>query len=270
MYKKLKIPPQPPMDVTPLQKLTTEERQAQTCDPRSRIAELSADLDRPVTVADEHPYLGGRRIFLHLHNALFEHVPRVRASRLQKPNVKALHLHSAAYHWRRASIAHDLLRDTSTDLDPYRVEKTGMDFMEAAIASVYGAVAAVDVFTHEVMFDKLDADALSVGKPHNLIDTLQDCLPVLTGRPKPTQMEWWKPFRNIHRARNSVTHAEPNNPHKEEELAKAWEALIVPALDPPDVARRVIRHFSDGEPPWVSRVIDRGRAMADAESGRQS
>ena len=46
--------------------------------------------------------------------------------------------------------------------------------MEAAIASVYGAIAAVDVFAHEVMFDKLDADALSVGKPHNLIDTLQD------------------------------------------------------------------------------------------------
>lgn len=162
MYKKLKIPPQPPVDVTPPQKLTTEERQAQTCDPRSRMAELSADPDRPVAVADEHPHLGGRRIFLHLHNALFEHVPRVRASRLQKPSVKALHLHSAAYHWRRASIAHDLLRDTSTELDPYRVEKTGMDFMEAAIASVYGAVAAVDVLAHEIMFDKLNADALPV------------------------------------------------------------------------------------------------------------
>ena len=76
-------------------------------------------------------------MFLHLHNALFEHVPRVRASRLQKPNMKALHLHSTAYHWRRASISYDLLRDTSTELDAYTVETIGMDFMEAAIVSVY-------------------------------------------------------------------------------------------------------------------------------------
>lgn len=269
MHGKLKIPPRPPMDATHLRKLTVEGRQAQTCDPRSRMAELSADPDRPAAVTDEHPHLGGRRMFLHLHNALFEHVPRVRASRLQKPNIKALHLHSAAYHWRRASISYDLLNDTSTEVDAYTVEKTGMDFMEAAIASAYGAVAAVDVFSQEVMFDKLDANVLPVGRPHDLIETLRDCLPGLTGKPKPTQTEWWKPFRNIHRARNSVTHAEPNNPGKDEELAKAWEALIAPELDPPDVVRRAIRHFTDGEPPWISLVIDQGRARADAESSDQ-
>ena len=105
--------------------------------------------------------------------------------------------------------------------------------MEAAIVSVYSAVAAVDVFSQEVMFDKLTSDALWVGKPQDLIETLRDCLPELTGKPKPTQRKWWRPFRNIHRARNSFTHVGTSNPGKDEELAKAWEALVSPDLDPP-------------------------------------
>ena len=48
MYKKLKILPQPPVDVTPPRQLTADEHQARTCDPRSRMVELSADPDRPV------------------------------------------------------------------------------------------------------------------------------------------------------------------------------------------------------------------------------
>ena len=270
MYKELKVPPRPPVDVTHLRKLTAEEQQAQSCDVRSRIAELSADPDRPLAVAGAHPNLGGRRMFLHAFNALFEQVPHVRASGLQKPNMKALHLHSAAYQWRRAETLYRRLCDTDEELNEYAVERIGMDFMESAIVSAYSAVATIDVFSQEIMFDKLEADARLVGKPHDLIETLRDCLPRLTGRPKPTQTEWWRPFRNIHRARNSVTHAGPKSPDRDEELAKAWEALIAPGLDPPDVVRRAIRHFSDDEPPWVSRVIARGRAEADAESGDHS
>ena len=120
------------------------------------------------------------------------------------------------------------------------------------------------------MFDTLDADALPVGKPHDLIETLRDYLPGLTGRPKPTRTEWWESFRNIHRARNSVTHAGPNDQDRDEELAKAWDALIARELDPPDIVRRVIWHFSDDRPAWVSRVIDRGRAKANAERDGQS
>lgn len=262
MYKKLKIPPGPPVDVGNLRKLTAEEQQEQYCDVRSRIAELSADPDRPITVTNDHPNLGGRRMFLHLFNALFEHVPRVRKSQLQKPNMKALHLHSATYHWRRARSLYSLLVNTDKELESYEVEEIGMDFMEAAIVSVYSATATVDVFSQEVMVDKLDAEARSVGKPKDLVETLRDCLPVLTGKSRPTGTAWWNRFRNIHRARNSFTHAGISNPEKEEELAKAWEALIDPDLDPPDVVRRVIRHFSDDEPAWVARVIDRGRARA--------
>lgn len=266
MNKSLPIPPRPPVDVTHLRKLTEEEQRAQSCDVRSRIAELSADPDRPISVTEDHPNLGGRRISLHLHNALSKNVPRVRASRLQKPNMKALHLHSAAYHWRRASIAYDLLRGTNNKVDDVTLEPLGMDFMEAEIVSVYGAVAAVDLFCQEVMFDKLDAEAIPVAKPPTLIETLRDCMPGLTGKPKPTQTRWWEPFKNIHRARNSVTHVNLNNPDKDEEFAKAWEALIAPTIDPPDVVQRAIRHFSNGEPPWVSRVIERGRTRADAET----
>ena len=267
MYKKLKTFPQPPVDVTNLRKLTTEEQQAQSCDVRSRIAELSANPERPISVTEDHPNLGGRRIFLHAFNALSEHVPGVRASRLQKPNMKALHLHSAAYQWRRTEKLYCRLCDTDQEPGEYELEQIGMDFMEAAIISVYGAVATVDVFSQEIMFEKLNAGARLVGKPQDLIETLRDCLPTLIGKPKPTQSEWWRPFRNIHRARNSVTHAGPSNPTKDEELAKAWEALIAPGLDLPDVVRRAIRHFSDVEPSWVSPVIDKGRARADAEIG---
>ena len=209
MYRELKIPPRPPVDMTHLHKLTAKEQQAQSCDVRSRIAELSADLDRPMAVTNDRPNLGGRRIFLHAFNALFEQVPRVRGSRLQKPNMKALHLHSAAYQWCRAETLYRRLCDTGEELNEYAIEQIGMDFMEAAIVSVYSAVAAVDVFSQEVVFDKLGADALSVGKPRDLIETLRDCLPGLTGMPKPTQTGWWRRFRNIHRARNSVTHAGP-------------------------------------------------------------
>ena len=159
-------------------------------------------------------------MFLHAFNALFENVPRVRASRLQKPNMKALHLHSAAYQWCRAETLYCRLCDTDKEPGEYEIEQIGMDFMEAAIVSVYGAVATVDLFSQEIMFKKLDAGALLVGKPQDLIETLRDCLPKVTGKPKPTQTEWWKPFRNIHRARNSVTHAGSNNPDKGEELAK--------------------------------------------------
>lgn len=266
MYKNLKLPPRPPANVTHLSKLTEEEQRAQSCDVRSRIAELSRDPNRPIFVSEDNSNLGGRRVFLHLFNALFEHVPHVRASRLQKPNMKALHLHSAAYHWRRASISYGLLAKAGDDLIDNAVETTGLDFMEAAIIAVYSAVATVEVFCQEVMFDKLDGDARLVGRPKDLIETLRDCLPVLTGRPKPTQTKWWKPFRNIHRARNSFTHVGTSNPDKDEELAKAWEALVAPGLDPPEVVRRAIEHFSGAELAWVSAVIDRGRARADAES----
>lgn len=265
MYRTLKVPPRPPVNVAHLRKLTTEEQERQSCDVRSRMAELSADSNRPIAATDDHPNLGGRRMFLHMFNALFEHVPRVRASHLQKPNMKALHLHSAAYHWYRASVSFNLLCNTDEEPNEYEIERIGMDFMEAAIVSVYSSVAAVDVFSQEVMFDKLGADALPVGKPRDLIETLRDCLPELTGRSRPTKTEWWQRFRDIHRARNAVTHAGPSSPEKDEELAKAWEALIAPDLDPPDVARRAIRHFSDAEPSWLSSVIARGQAVAETE-----
>ena len=94
--------------------------------------------------------------------------------------MKALHLHSAAYQWRRAETLHDRLCNTDEKLSEYAVEQIGMDFMEAAIVSVYSAVAAVDVFCQEVMFDKL-----LVSKPQDLIETLRDCSPELTGKPNP-------------------------------------------------------------------------------------
>lgn len=80
---------------------------------------------------------------MHLFNALFENVPHVRASHLQKPNMKALHLHSAAYHWRRASTLYSRLFDADGELSDHVVEEVGMDFMEAAIVSVYSAVATI-------------------------------------------------------------------------------------------------------------------------------
>ena len=116
---------------------------------------------------------------------------------------------------------------------------------------------------------KLEAGALSVGKPNDLIEILRDCLPELTRKPKPTQTQWWMQFRNIHRARNSVTHSASNNPDRDEELAKAWEGLIAPGLDLPDVVRRAIRHFSDVEPRWISRVIATGRARLTPKVGDQ-
>ena len=237
MYKELKTPPVPPVDVTHQRRLTAEERRAQTCDPRSRLAELSADVDRPVAIADED----------------------------QKPNMKALHLHSAAYHWRRPSISYDLLRDRRMEVDAYAVERVGLDFMEAGIASVYGSVAAVDVFSQEVMFDGLGAAALPVGRLHDLIERLRHCVPGLTRGGNQPERSGGNRSGTFIEPGTRVTHAESNNPDKDDELAKAWEALIAPELDPPDVVRRAIRHFADGEPPWVSRVIDRGRAMADAE-----
>lgn len=79
--------------------------------------------------------------------------------------------------WRRAEMLYRRLCDTDKELSEYEVEQLGMDFMEAAIVSVYSAVAAVDVFSQEVIFDKLGAAPLSVGKPNDLIETLRDCLP---------------------------------------------------------------------------------------------
>ena len=247
-----------------LQKLTPKEQEAQRCDVRSAIAEFSDDPDKPLRAADNHPNLGGRRLFLHLFNALFEQVPRIRQSRLQKPNMKALHLHSAAFHWRKAQDLYNSLTDTNKDLQLDMVEEMGMDFMEAAIVSVYSTIAAIDVFSQEIMFVKLDAESHPIGKPDSLVDTLRCVLPKLTNKSKPTQTTWWQDFRIIHRARNSFTHIGMKKQEREEQLARAWEALLRPELNPPDVARRVICHFSDTNPAWIEPVILQGQARATA------
>lgn len=264
MKKRLKVHTQEPVDVRHLQKLTPEEQEAQRCDVRSRIAEISDDPNKPVRAADNHPNLGGRRLFLHLFNTLFEQVPRVRKSQLQKPNMKALHLHSAAFHWQRAQDLYNSLTDKNKEMQQDAVEEIGMDFMEAIIISVYSTIASIDVFSQEIMFEKLDAEAQPIGKPDSLVDTLRLVLPKLTNKSKPTQTAWWQDFRNIHRARNSFTHTGMKKQEREEQLAKAWEALLRPNLDPPDVVRRVICHFSVTDPAWIQPVIQQGKVRAKA------
>ena len=215
MYRQLKVPSRPPADVTNLRRLTPEEQHAQYCDVRSRMAEVSRDPNRPVAVAEEHPNLGGRRIFL----ASFQCLVRKLAACTSVTSSEAEHEGTSpplggVPCWRRASVLYGWLRSPEEELSDCAVEEIGMDFMEAAIVSVYGAVATVDVFCQEVMFEKLRADALSIGKPNDLVEALRNCLPGLTGKPKPTRTDWWPGFRNIHRARNSVTHAGANNPGK--------------------------------------------------------
>ena len=263
MRNKLKVRPQDPVEVSHLRKLTTEEREAQRCDPRSAIAEMSADPTCPVRVSDDHPNLGGRRLFLHLFNALYEQVPQIRKSRLQKPNMKALHLHCAAFHWQRARDLYASLTGTNGDLQE-ELEEIGMDFMEAAISSVYSSIAAIEIFSHEVIFDKSRAEAPTAGKSRSLSDILRDTLPRLTNKSKPTRTEWWRDFQSIHRARNSFTHTGMKEQVREEKLARAWEALLRPDLDPPDVARRIMCHFSEAEPNWIAAVIERAQWRAKA------
>ena len=264
MRLKLKIRPQEPVGVNHLHKLTPEEREAQRCDPRSAIAEMSADPKSPLRMSDDHPNLGGRRIFLHLFNALYEQVPHVRKSLLQRPNLKALHLHSAAFHWQRARDLYISLANTNEELQQEAVEEIGMDFMEATIASVYSTVATIEIFSQEVIFEKLKAKPHNFGKSDSLADTLRDVLPGLTQKPKPTRTKWWNDFQNIHRARNSFTHAGMKEQESEETLARAWGTLLKPHLNPPDVARRIICHFSNTEPNWIPGVIDHGQARAKA------
>ena len=206
MRRNLKVRPQQPVNVSHLQKLTSKERDEQRCDPRTAIAEISADPNNPIKVSDDHPNLGGSRLFLHLFNALYEQVPLVRKSRLQKPNLKALHLHSAAFHWQQARDLHLSLTRLDQNLQE-EVEEIGMDFMEAAIVSVYSTVAAIEVFSHEIMFEKLKAEAHNIGRSDSLTDTLRDVLPKLTNKRRPTQTKWWRDFQSIQRARNSFTHA---------------------------------------------------------------
>lgn len=266
MRRNLKVRPQKPMNVSLLQKLTPEERDAQRCDPRSAIAELSADPNSPIKVSDDHPNLGGRRLFLELFNALYKQVPRVRKSRLQKPNLKALHLHSAAFHWQQARDLHLSLTKLDQNLQEV-VEEIGMDFMEAAIASVYNTIATIEIFSHEIMFDKLKAEAHIIGRPDSLADTLRDMLPKLTNKQRPTQTSWWRDFQSILRARNSFTHTGMKEQEREEKLARAWEALLRPDLDPPDVARRILCYFSQTEPNWIPGVIEHAQARAKAQNG---
>ena len=269
MRRDLKVRPQQPVNVSHLQKLTPEERDAQRCDPRSAIAEMSADANNPIKVSDDHPNLGGRRLFFELFNALYEQVPLVRKSRLQKPNLKALHLHSAALHWQQARDLYASLTRMGQNLQE-EVEEIGMDFMEAAIASVYSTVATIEVFSHEVMFDKLKAETHNIGKSDSLADTLRDVLPKLTNKPRPTQTKWWRDFQNIHRARNSFTHTGMKEQGKEEKLARVWGALLRPDLDPPDVARRIMCHFSETEPNWIPGVIEHAQARAKTRNGNSS
>ena len=262
MRKKLKVRSQDPVDVGHLQKLTTEEREAQHCDPRSAIAENSADPKNPVRVSEDTPNLGGRRLFLHLFNALYEQVPRVRKSRLQRPNLKALHLHSAVFHWGRARYLYSSLTNTNEGSQQEVVEEIAMDFMEATIASVYSTVSTIEVFSQEVIFEKSKGKAHKFDKTEGLANILRDKLPELTNKIRPTQTKWWNDFQNIHRARNSFTHAGMKEQESEEKLARAWDALLKPHLNPPDVARRIIRHFSDIEPSWIPGVIEHAQTRA--------
>ncbi|MCY4515124.1 MAG: hypothetical protein OXC69_08325 [Candidatus Tectomicrobia bacterium] len=262
MRKNLKVRSQDPVDVGHLQKLTAEEREAQHCDPRSAIAEKSADPKNPLRVSEDTPHLGGRRLFLHLFNALHEQVPRVRKSRLQKPNLKALHLHSAVFHWRRARDLYISLTNTNEGFEEVVVEEIAMDFMEATVASVYSTVSTIEVFSQEVIFEKSKGKTHKFDKTEGLANILRDKLPELTNKTRPTQTKWWNDFQNIHRARNSFTHAGMKEQESEEMLARAWDALLKPNLDPPDVARRIIRHFSDAEPNWIPEVIEHAQTRA--------
>ena len=265
MRQEIKIRPQrPAADVSHLQKLTAEERDAQRCDPRSAIAEKSADPKRLLRVSDDHPNLGGRRLFLHLFNTLYKQVPHVQQSRLQRPNMKALHLHSAAFHWQRARDLYISLTNADRELQQEVVEETGMDFMEATIVSVYSTVPTIEIFSQEIILEKFKAEPRNLGTFVSLADTLRDVLPGLTKKSKPTQTKWWNDFQNIHRARNSFTHAGMKEQESEERLAKAWGALLRPDLDPPDVARRIICHFSDTDPAWIRPVIQQGQDRAIA------
>ena len=176
--------------------------------------------------------------------------------------MKALHLHSAVLHWQRARDLYISLTHADNELQQETVEEIGMDFMEATIVSVYSTVATIEIFSQEISIEKCKAKPHNLGNSDSLSDTLRDVLPGLTKKSKPTRTKWWNDFQNIHHARNSFTHAGTKEQESEERLAKAWGALLKAGVDPPDVARRVIRHFSDKEPGWIPGVIEHAQAQA--------
>ena len=264
MLKKIKPRPNKPVPVAGPGPMTRDEREKQTCDPRSRVAELSAKDNEPIRVVDDDENMGGRRLFIYACNALYEQVPKLRQSQLQAANKKALHLSSTAKEWKRAARALEKLKKL-TGHEQEEIERLGLDWMEAVTLTVYSATAAIETFVHETIYEHHKAEPRLVGRG-SVIDMLKDVLPDLTKKSRPTQTQWWPDLQAIHRARNSLTHSGTVKPERGEEVAQAWNAMLKDGMNPPMVVRKAISHFLETEPWWIKETIEQAEGLSADEA----
>lgn len=230
-----------------------DEREAQRCDPRSFIGEMSPAENDLIRIEDTDPEAGGRRMYRYAGELHQRQIRQVNERRLHEPNKKALHLSSATKQWKAAQTSLAIMEET-TGLDEERREAESMNWQEAVMLSCYSAVACIECFVSEKLAGN-GSERENAEDARGLAEKLKNVMPRVTKKPRPTQTRWWNGLMLMLEARNRMTHGASTSEKNAEELNQAWDIALKPDMNPPELAKRVMEHFSDEKPWWIRKTI---------------
>lgn len=222
------------VEATPMSEAQIE---AQTVDPRSRMAEMSEDPERGVRITGPTT-LRGRRVFL------VSGLNPVGLLRLHTPNFKALMLNLSKRCYEQAEAARKCGQDPG--LGAEEQERLSMDWMENMAGAIIAARCAIESFANEHLSDE--------EKGSNLVDDkLKQHLPQKLDKGRPTQTQWWPGLRRmIEGVRNELVH-ERGTVMQDEKTVDAWNALVALKEPPHELAYRLIKHFLGEEEKWIEK-----------------
>ena len=203
--------------------MTQEELDAQTIDPRSRMAEQSADPKRgPRITAPKE--LCGRRIYQMCD------LDEVRGVQLHMPNFKALMLNVSRNSYEKTQEALDERLEIRSN-----GERLSFDYMENMAVAVVTAVCAVESFANEHLDDEEKGKRLTDEK-------LKVLLPDKLGVHRPSQRAWWPDFVELVKIRNEFVHEKGTVLH-DDRTKLVWNKLGKMRNSPNELSCKVIRHF---------------------------
>ena len=203
--------------------MTQEELDAQTIDPRSRMAEQSADPKRgPRITAPKE--LCGRRIYQ------MADLDEVGGLQLHMPNFKALMLNVSRNSYEKAQEPLDERFEIRSD-----EERLSCDYMENMAVAVVTAVCAVESFANEYLDDEEKGKRLTDEK-------LKVLLPDKFGVHRSSQRAWWPDFVELVKIRNEFVHEKGTVLH-DARTKLAWNKLGKMRNSPHELSCEVIRYF---------------------------
>lgn len=248
-----------PIDVSGLRRLTSNEKAAQRCDPRSWVAEKSEWPWIPVAVAESHPNLGGRRLFVMAANRSWKNTRTLQRSSMHRPNMKAVHLFNCYVEWETVKRLRSNLMEGRAVGNGELQERVSCDLMCAATLSLYSFTAAIETFCSDLE----DAGGVEAGKRRKAspVERVRKLLKERCGGRLP---EHHSEFAALCRARNALTHSSSKGKAtgaeqefgQSESLGLAMETILRMEAGPAQVAVETMEMIA-GRPStrWSREVL---------------